>query len=210
MTNPNFRIGMTAIEVVVEIVKINPKISRLFFKVYTSSKNLEEEPVIQIRTSIARMVYHNPPELEEVIGLGREEVTFEHLNSIVNTLPDGRALGVISKVGLSGTDDVFHIPMMDFRCEVLSGNLAKIEEFLRLFGQKGAILFSGKSYHYYGIELLSQEEWLVFLGRCLLFCDPKDPRYVYTDIRYVGHRLIDGYTNLRISKETRRVPHYQW
>lgn len=204
MNNPNFRIGMTAPEVVVEIVNMNPGIKSLLFEVYTSTQRLEEESAIRIRTSIERMIYHDPPEKKERIWLKREEITLLRLDRITESLAEERALSVTSKAEiLTGT--IFHIPMMDFRCETSNENLARVEEFLRIIGQKGVILVSSKSYHFYGSQLLSPAEWSVFLGRCLLLIDPKDPRYIYTDPRYVGHRLIEGYSALRVSKELRRL-----
>lgn len=60
---------------------------------------------------------------------------------------------------------------------------------------------SGRSYHYYGCELLSEEEWIVFLGKSLLMSG-------YTDDRYIGHQLVDGHCVLRLSsrKSKANVP----
>jgi len=190
-------LGMTAPEVVIRIVEATPEIRLLLLKVYSSAKNLEEEPVIQIRTSVDRMIYHNPPELEETIWLERNEITLERIKEIADRLAEKRALAITSSVKLFNTEEIFHIPMMDFKCEASPENLEKIQEFLRKIGQKGVVLLSGRSYHYYGIELLSERDWLLYLGKCLLFID-------FVDSRYVGHRLIDGYTSLRISREIRR------
>lgn len=55
-------------------------------------------------------------------------------------------------------------------------------------------MLSGRSYHYYGLEPISEREWSEFLGHCSLFRG-------YTDNRFVGHRLIDGYASLRISQD---------
>ena len=188
---------MAAPEVVVKIVEINPEISKLLFTVYTSMKNLEEEPVIQIRTSINRMLYHQDPKKEERIWLKRAEITLERIGEIVDSLVGKRTLAVTSKTKTQDTNKVFHIPMMDFNCEASSENLKKIQEFLDKIGQRGAVLLSGRSYHYYGVELLSKRNWFLFLAKCLLFVD-------FVDSRYVGHRIIDNHTALRISKEIRR------
>lgn len=91
--------------------------------------------------------------------------------------------------------------MMDFNCKISSDNLKKIKKFLKRIGQKGIVLISGKSYHYYGIKLLSEKDYFIFLGKCLLFSG-------YADSRFIGHRLIDSYTSLRISKDIKhpKVP----
>jgi len=199
-----FEIGMAAPEVVCGIVKANLEISSIYLRIYTSTKALEEEPIRQIRISVTRMIHHGNPDLEERIILNREEITPKNLNIIADALSERRALSVCSIVKCSDRAEIFHIPMMDFRCEASPENLEKIKEFLTIIGQRGIILASGRSYHFYGVELLSEKNWLNFLGKCLLFIDPKDPNYIYTDPRYIGHRLMDGYAMLRISKEPKR------
>ena len=188
---------MSAAEVVCGIVKVNPKIRALLFKKYISIKNLEEEPIIQIQTSLKRMIHHNPPEREEEIWLDRKEITPEHLNQIPEPWNQQFALAVTSRMKLLNNKRVSHIPMMDFSCEASPENLEKIQKFLKKIRQRGVVLSSGRSYHYYGVDLLSKKDWLIFLGRCLLFTG-------YTDSRHIGHRLIDGYASLRISREKRR------
>ena len=90
-----------------------------------------------------------------------------------------------------------HIPLMDFRCEKSEKNLTDIKNFLRRLGEKnGAIFDSGRSYQYYGFQLLmNSESWRLFMAQCLLFD--------YTDRYYIGHQLIDGYSILRLSESNR-------
>lgn len=94
-----FKIGMSAPEAVIKIVEINPEIGFLLFKIYTSRKNLEEETT-RIRTSLNRMIHHNPPQLEKSIWLEREKITIEHLNEIIKTLVKKRTFAVTSKAKL--------------------------------------------------------------------------------------------------------------
>jgi len=91
--------------------------------------------------------------------------------------------------------EVCRLPLIDFRCEPSISNLEKVIRFLREIGQQeGAILSSGNSYHYYGIEPLSKTDWIVFLGQCLIselidhFC--------------IGHQMIEKYSILRISRSS--------
>jgi len=85
-----------------------------------------------------------------------------------------------------------HIPMMDFMCVCSSTNLQKIKRALIELGQeKGAIVDSGRSYHFYGFDLMKQREWEKFLARCLLL-------YPLTDSRYIAHCLL-GDAVLRIT-----------
>jgi len=192
-----FNLGMTAPEVVVKIIEVNPRISEVLFKIFSPPKNLSEELVPWIRTSLYRMVFHQPPGAEDMLCLKREEITLQNLSRVVKKLAGEKVIAITSDLKLFDTDERFHIPMMDFDCEISCENLEKIQTFLKISDKKGVILQSGRSYHYYGIELIPEREWLMFLGRCLLFMD-------YTDSRYIGHRIIDGYGSLRISENKRR------
>lgn len=198
-TKAIFNLGMTAPEVVCKIVELNLDISAILFKIYIPTKTLEEDPVLQIQTSLNKMIRHNPPEKEEVVWLKREERLLERLAQIVEILDREKALAVTSGVKVFNTEKKFHIPMIDFSCEISSENLRKIQGFLMKIKQKGVVLRSGRSYHYYGIELLPERDWFTFLGKCLLFTG-------HTDSRNIGHRLIDGHSSLRISEQKRR-PH---
>ncbi|PIR01729.1 MAG: hypothetical protein COY73_03615 [Candidatus Nealsonbacteria bacterium CG_4_10_14_0_8_um_filter_37_14] len=81
---------------------------------------------------------------------------------------------------------------MDFSCNESTESVGKIEWFLKEIGhQSGAILASGRSYHYYGAGLLDEMGWLEFLGKCLLSG--------LVDERYIGHRLLDHCGILRLS-----------
>ncbi len=85
--------------------------------------------------------------------------------------------------------------MMDFRWVPSSKALDGILSALRTAGVRtGAILESGRSYHFYGFDLLDQGDWLQFMGKCLLIAP-------LTDSRYIAHRLIDGACALRITPD---------
>lgn len=99
-------------------------------------------------------------------------------------------LAVSSKVRIG--QKIFHIPMMDFRCDPSPENLSRLKMLLVRIGQsKGVILLSGRSYHFYGAELLNQKDYSPFLGNCGLLKG-------FVDERYIPHRLIDGCCILRI------------
>jgi hypothetical protein len=82
--------------------------------------------------------------------------------------------------------------LIDFDCEINFGNLQMIKDFFRQTIGQGIILESGRSYHGYGMELLSEKEMLTFFGQCLLFSG-------FIDERCIGHRLIDMEMCLRIT-----------
>jgi len=107
------------------------------------------------------------------------------------------ALKAISKVKTS--DGIFHIPLLDLDISVEENGIEKIKEVALGLGiNHAAILDSGRSYHFWGLELQSEEGWQKFMYRALLLDR--------IDRRWVGHRLIDGQANLRISEKGGKIP----
>lgn len=111
-------------------------------------------------------------------------------------------LALESRIEINGR--VRHIPMLDFR-GMTKGQLTAV---MGIFpgGDKSDVnvYLSGRSYHAYFNHLLTQPGWIKFMGSALLCNTPSDPSVV--DQRWVGHRLISGYSALRWSCNT---PHYK-
>lgn len=151
---------------------------------------------------IDRITVHS----EEIERRGRVVVPSDKVPNWLNCIraeypPESDlSLVVSSRVTSSGTPwlwfrgpAVSHIPMMDFRCEPSDRSLEFVVKAMRKLGQrKGIVLESGRSYHYYGFELLDEEEWRDFMHRSLLLTPFVDPRYI-------GHRLLAGTARLRIT-----------
>lgn len=94
-----------------------------------------------------------------------------------------------------------HIPMIDFNCPYSIENLLKIEKTLYMLAQgKGFLLESGKSYHFYGIKLLSVEEWVNFTKLCA------EQDIIGKHWPYFQLQRQRGYSTLRISTSTQK-PH---
>jgi hypothetical protein len=124
--------------------------------------------------------------------LSPKEISADGIVSLINGLPEGLGLVVSSKVVLA-TKETAHIPMLDFRCPCSPGNARAIQKILSLLGEsRGILVESGRSYHYYGIELLSNSAWTRFMAQALLFAPIVDPRYV-------AHRIADGECRLKIA-----------
>jgi hypothetical protein len=56
----------------------------------------------------------------------------------------------------------------------------------------GYLLRSGRYFHYYGVALLTPQEWLRFLASFLMPCTLVSPRYI-------GHSLHRGFCTLRLN-----------
>lgn len=143
-----------------------------------------------------QMLLHETHHRHEVM-LHRGDAMAEAIGRIVEDATTDFVVGVNSLVRVA-SDVVCHIPMIDFRCSPTAVTLDFVKTALRQIGQRrGVILESGRSFHYYGLDLLAADEWRPFLGKCLLLTP-------LVDVRYVAHRLIDGYGVLRISSNRRK------
>ncbi len=125
------------------------------------------------------------------------DLTRLSLTSLFEKKP-GEHLGIASFAKIRD-GKILHIPMIDFNCPYSIENLLKIEKTLYVLAQdKGFLLESGKSYHYYGINLLSVEGWINFMKICAEqdIIGSNWPRF----------QLQRGYSTLRISTSTQK-PH---
>lgn len=191
MERPNFKIGMDAFEALFEIVRANPEIKNLEFYAYKPHLNVKEMP--ESGDNMTRLLFHDSSDPDG--SLQRIDITVDCIKEIANFFGKNReVLGVLSRVKIGRR--VYHIPMMDFSCSESPDNLRRIERFFQITGWHGVILYSGRSYHFYGADLLNKDDWLNFLGDCLLSG--------LVDIRYVGHRLKDKRGILRISSSSLR------
>lgn len=145
---------------------------------------------------VGEAIRHDPVrEFSNRFEMSVGELTDGRLHEEIGKLSDNSALALCSQCR-SHDGSVRHIPMMDFRCLPSPENLERIRTILTGLGQKsGAIVESGRSYHFYGFELLDENEWTRFLARCLLL-------HPFTDARYIAHRLIGGTCALRITATT--------
>jgi hypothetical protein len=93
-----------------------------------------------------------------------------------------------------------HIPMVD----MATGARAHLEKLKLSLGEETYYEFvwfeSGRSFHGYGSRLVNHDEWISHMGR-LLLGNQKDLKPT-VDPRWIGHRLIAGYSALRWSKNT--------
>ncbi|GEM_PF-5882611 len=79
----------------------------------------------------------------------------------------GEALAVCSRVFLKDGKPM-HIPMLDLACPQTDEDKALVFEKLTELGETlGVLLESDNSYHYVGFNLLTEEQWVEFMGRAL-------------------------------------------
>lgn len=121
---------------------------------------------------------------------------------ILSSTPKGHELAIHSDVSLASGERK-HLVMVDMSTSSRA-HLDKLRVFLGdHFFQQIAWFTSGRSFHGYGEKLLSEGEWVQFMGLLLLANKPKLEPTV--DPRWIGHRLLAGYSALRW---TRNTSHY--
>ena len=140
-----------------------------------------------------------------------KKIKTENIRNYVNTtnLESHEELAIHSRINKSGGE--YHIPMIDFDTNNKE-NIKKIKPLLNKFNIKSGIIFSsGNSFHMYGDSLLcGREQWIKFMGTAL-----RDYSYKthIIDCRWIGHRLISGYSSLRISNNSgkyKKKPEYEF
>lgn len=122
-----------------------------------------------------------------------------HMFQLMEATPAGQELAVHSDVRLRNKEHA-HLVMVDMSTSA-KAHIEKLRAFIGdNFFHKIAWYESGRSFHGYGETLLSEAEWVKFMGLLLLVNQPKLEPTV--DPRWIGHRLLAGYASLRWTKNT--------
>lgn len=134
-----------------------------------------------------------------IIRIPAAEVTHGKLKEEYATLRPNEELAIHSRI-IRGGKVVGHIPMIDFAdgfeftkesVQLCSHIIpSKIADELNIFS-------SGRSYHGYSFTIIDSRQWRAFNGRLLLLNMPS--KHAIADSRWIGHRLIAGYSSLRLT-----------
>jgi len=136
-------------------------------------------------------ILHDKSPEERMVEYRRDELTYSTIDNLLKVASPEEAVALSSKVRLRN-GEMAHIPMMDFRCQYSESNSKVIVRALHALGEESGLLVeSGRSYHFYGLRLLSNEQWVRFMALGALFSP-------IVDVRYIAHRLADGACRLRI------------
>lgn len=134
--------------------------------------------------------YHNAIG-DNMQTLSTSALALTQLRAIETSLTSDKVLAVASKVKCAdGT--IRHIPLIDFHCPDNPITRGLVVELLNVLGLRGYLLASGKSFHFYGVDLFAENEFASFMGRILLFSP-------IVDRAWIAHQLIEGQAALRLS-----------
>lgn len=111
---------------------------------------------------------------------------------------DNCCLAINSKVELLN-GDTGHIPLLDFKLPSKNNNDKLAIDTVKALGLCGYLLDSGKSYHFIGNQILSENELIDLLAKFILL----DP---ISDKAWASHQLIERSASVRISKRNNLAP----
>src|SRR5690348_5566117 len=94
--------------------------------------------------------------------------------------------------------DFFQIPLIDFANPSEEELVSSISELQKTYNFDVYIFKSGRSFHAYMDTLLTIDEWKKFLGKMIHL----NRKAQIVDVMWVGHSLIQGYSALRLSRNT--------
>lgn len=194
-----FKIGMSASEVVQTIVETNKEISAVKLILHPVGINWRQKYTTPEEQSshYKEGLYQSKPLKTRVVF--RSSIITD-LDDEIERIQEGcedkqTTVSVTSKITLS-SGKKRHLAMMNFHPEIEeSKRLELIIDFLEEIGEKeGVILASSRYFHYYGTRLLSEREWIVFSATFLKPASLVSPRYV-------ANCFCDGYSTLRLTRE---------
>jgi len=176
--------------------------------------NLEKHPIQTLKKIADKLphdaefefsIYEHAPQsildTRSIFTMKSSELSTDFILEIVSNLAETEELALHSRIR-SGKK-LLHIPMIDFcsQSNEINENSNLIKNILpKKISRELEIYKSGNSYHGYSLTLISSKEWIDFMGRLLLLNLPQKSRI--TDTRWIGHRLMAGYSSLRWSNNT--------
>lgn len=177
-------IGSQPIDVLKEVIQRNPHIESVNLWTYTYVRLTTEERG------------------NNQLWLTREDILNSNaIDNTISTLRSSEQLAISSKLKLS-SGEFAHIPLMDFSIPKSPPNLGVLRERLEYSNfPSGWIFETGKSYHFWGSKLLAENEWIPFMGNCLLTSIVHDRQNIeqIADPRYIGHSQKRGCNTIRIT-----------
>ncbi len=92
-----------------------------------------------------------------------------------------------------------HICMLDLSIPFSKANTLVVQKMLNKLKLHGYLLSSGKSYHFYGIDLMEESEYFEFLLKMILFSP-------IIDKNWIVHQLLRKQAFLRVTKKNGMIP----
>lgn len=131
-------------------------------------------------------LHHNPN--TDLVLIERTKITKDLVS-------DGAMRWAINSKVLMTDSTEKHIPMIDFHIAASNKNLPLVLDVCDVLDlRKGFLLESGASYHYIGLDLVSEDDLMNILIDALLFCP-------IVDGAWISHQMKEKSCSLRIDKK---------
>lgn len=92
-----------------------------------------------------------------------------------------------------------HIPLLDFKIASKPSNHRLVRDCVSALGLRGFLLNSGRSYHFIGLELVSESELLELLAKFVLL-------HPLSDTAWAAHQLVEQSASLRVTGRFGEAP----
>lgn len=133
------------------------------------------------------------------LKLKREEFIERLRAGEYENLPPRDLVSFCSPVEVFGDGQRMHLPLLDLGVKPGPDGVAAAMDAMRSLGLRGLLFESGRSYHFYSADPVTQPDLVAILGRAQLLSP-------IVDSRWVSHQLIDGRCGLRISTDSEKAP----
>lgn len=178
--------GETSLDLIRRMADRRPDIRRFHVVAYAAAHRRMPAGRSSLGEFAGRGVKHSPHEVGPLPWDGRRSLPAE-------VREPGLTVGLASLVELQDGSHG-HLPILDLDVPVSDAGAAVVAHAVQDLGDwDHALVETQHSYHYYALAVLPYQGWLAFMGRALLL-------EKITDVRWVGHMLIDGYSCLRIDQ----------
>ena len=134
--------------------------------------------------------YHQPNRDYTYVDRGRIEAFLQEKG--------GAPRALNSKV-LLNNGATRHIPLLDFKVPSKDGHDELVIACMAALKLRGYVLDSGRSYHFIGIDLVSESELVDLLAK-FIFLDP------IADKAWAAHQILERSASLRISEGRSHAP----
>ncbi|MGB4776378.1 MAG: hypothetical protein WBP45_14475 [Daejeonella sp.] len=124
---------------------------------------------------------------------------FREFEVLLRNLKPDEELAIHSLVESNGIK--YHLPQIDFSNPTNEEIFESLRKLQNYFNYDIYLFKSGRSYHAYFDGLLNEEEWKKFLAKLILL-NRQNLNIDIVDVRWVGWSLDNGFSALRLSKNT--------
>jgi hypothetical protein len=142
------------------------------------------------RSLLSEVFYHQANRDYQYV----ERAAYGQFASGIST--DGIALN--SKV-LINDGSSRHMALLDFKMPSKIANHKLAEDCVRALGLRGFLIDSGRSYHFMGIDLVTESALLDLLSKFALL-------HPISDMAWAAHQLLERSASLRVSERSGKAP----